>query len=492
MAFQFPEDKQDFKAANGITYTYREGKWLVKTFKDAPPDLSGHVTTEEFEQDQKRQDDDIEAGYDTQGTILMKNIQQDEQLVELDSDVENLNNTKAVQDSQINLLETQIQLLAQTQAVGKWQYVRNISGSSIRPPAAKTFYGTHKDGAEVVLRNWSDINLLMVHKTDLNDTNFTFSNFEEGDKVEIIDTDGSSACYGTIVNNPTQETYGNMILYVERSTGGPRDDHEYLISVYRPGASGGGEIDLDILDQRYLQLTGGLLTGKLRMQQQSIKWEKENGLNQMKIGPNVSDYWTNIWAHNAAMGEGGIRFRVSEGNDTSVYNTFLACTYKDNVIGSTTHPVETQLNWIRTPTTAHHAANKHYVDDAVDELQTFVDRELQSIKSLRWLRVDKSAGDLAVGEFYVSSGNNHIYLHPKAIGGVDLNMDRGADKVTGLKQIVSIHKHNGTIAYSIVCSEISFNNGSNNYIRVSASEVLCEDYTEVDQQCRLNIPGFAF
>ena len=109
-----------------------------------------------------------------------------------------------------------------------------------------------------------------------------------------------------------------------------------------------------------------------------------------------------------------------------------------------------------------------------------------------WKRVSKSAGELEIGEFYISSSNNHIYLHPKAIGGVDLNMEPRVDKVTGIKHLVSVHKVNGTINYSIVCTEIVFNNGSNNYIRLTSGSVLCEDYTTTDQNCRINVPGFTF
>ena len=97
-----------------------------------------------------------------------------------------------------------------------------------------------------------------------------------------------------------------------------------------------------------------------------------------------------------------------------------------------------------------------------------------------------------MGEFYISSSNNNIYLHPKAIGGVDLNMEPRVNTVTGIKHLVSVHKFNGTINYSIVCTEIGFNNSSNNYIRLTSSSVLCEDYTTANQNCRINIPGFTF
>ena len=223
--------------ATGITYTWNGERWLIK-----PGEASGDFVPQDvFEADQKRQDDDIEAGFDTQGSILIKNIEQDQ--------------TLGVHSGQINALETQVQLLAGVRAVGRWTYRRRVESNSPRPPADSCFYGTHKDDISTILRNWSDINLLMINKTDLDGNTFAFSQFEEGDKVEVIASDGSSAVYGTVTNNPSNDVYANMILAVERSNGGPVEEKEYLISAYRPGSSN-GEVDLDILDGRYLIRTG--------------------------------------------------------------------------------------------------------------------------------------------------------------------------------------------------------------------------------------------
>ena len=220
----------------------------------------------------------IDTNYDTQADILMTNINQDNRL-----------DTHA---SQINALETQIQLLAQAQAAGKWKYLRQINSSSPRPPSTGTFYGTHKDNIETYLTNWSDVNLIMISKTDLDSKEFTFSAFEEGDKVEILDTDGSSFLYGTVFNNPNQEAYGNIRIAVERSSGGPRDDKEYLVSVYRPGAVA-GEVDLDILDARYLKYTGGNLTGNLNTNS-LIKSTRDSGY-AFQVKPN--DVTANAYIH---------------------------------------------------------------------------------------------------------------------------------------------------------------------------------------------------
>jgi hypothetical protein len=256
----FPADKtQPFVADNGVTYVYEADRWRVKQYKLDDAALEDYVEQDEFDSSQ------------------------------------------GVQDSQINALETQIQLLAQVSAVGKWKYIRNISGGSVRPPATAAFYATHKDGADVVLMNWADARLIMVNKTDLDGTVFTFSDFEEGDKLEILAVDGSSACYGTVTNNPNQDAYGNMLIAVERSSGGPpqNTEKEFLLSVYRPGASNGN--DLDALDHRYLIKTGDQMTGPLTFNRN----EKDH--IQFKISPNgADDFATNIYSLSGQM-----RFRTT-------------------------------------------------------------------------------------------------------------------------------------------------------------------------------------
>ena len=215
--------------------------------------------------------------------------------------------TQNVIEGQVNALETQIQLLAGVKAVGKWNYVRNISGGSPRPPATGTFYATHKDGADVLLMNWADARLIMINKTDLDSKEFTFSDFEEGDKVEILAEDGSSACYGTITNNPNQEAYGNMVITVERSQGGPPQNSlkAFLISAYRPGSSN-GLVDLDILDNRYLVKTGDTMEAPLNFQRGT------KDTPQFKISPNGSeDFATNIYSLNG----GDMRLRTSHTNN---------------------------------------------------------------------------------------------------------------------------------------------------------------------------------
>ena len=223
-------------------------------------------------------DSEIDTVHETQSDIMATNANQTEQL--------------DAHASLINALETQIQLLAQSQAAGKWKYFRNAPGGSVRPPTSQTFYGSHKSSNNNVLLNWTDLNNLFISKTDLNDTKFTFTNFVEGDKIEILATDGTSAAYGTVTNVPNQESYGNLVVAVERSTNGPIDDKEYLINIYRPGAAA-GEVDLDVLDNRYLQLTGGNLTGNLNTNS-LIKSTRDTGY-AFQVKPN--DVTANAYIH---------------------------------------------------------------------------------------------------------------------------------------------------------------------------------------------------
>ena len=141
----------------------------------------------------------------------------------------------------------------------------------------------------------------MVDKTDIDGTTYTFSDFQEGDKLEILATDGSSACFGTVTNNPNVDGYGNLVIAVERSNGGPVEEATYLLSVYRPGANT-GDTDLDALDGRYLKL------------------KDANVVNN--------------------------NFRVK--SDSKVYIS--------------TAGGELALNNVKEPTTDHHAASKVYVD----------------------------------------------------------------------------------------------------------------------------------
>ena len=278
MAVSFPTDKtQPFQADNGVIYAWDENRWRVKAFRsvddflviidDNPPDPA---KIGDLWYDSKPDELTLYLYTGAEWVPAAPPVSLDgiNATIEAALIVQNdLLEQQAVQNSQINALETQVQLLAQVKAIGRWTYRRRVD-SGPRPPATRTFYGTDVRDITAPLTSWEHTNLLMISKTDLDDNNFTFSDFEEGDKVEVIAKDGSSAVYGTVTNNPNVDAYGNMVIDVERWRGGPVEEAEYLISAYRPGSSN-GNVDLDILDGRYLVKTGDEMTGELNIDKSS-------------------------------------------------------------------------------------------------------------------------------------------------------------------------------------------------------------------------------
>ena len=433
------------------------------------------VTQDEFETDQKRQDDIVEVGFDTQSHILMDTIQiKDEQVV---------------QNDQINALETQIQLLAQTQAVGKWTYNRNISGGSVRPPASASFYATHQDGASTVLLNWADARLFMISKTDIDGKQFVFTEFEEGDKMEILATDGSSACYGTVTNQPTQEAYGNLVLAVERSNGGPSEGKEYLLSVYRPG-SNGGTVDLDILDGRYVKKGGDLMTSSLEVMDDSgrpafIATRKSDGEPRLAIYtdgkletqdrinvdmPGSDDTCIRVRKNGSNKIEltnkgyinlpgGGILFQHDDGSKKSyLYNagqgitqwtayngTQLKITARDGDPGGgrtyidikTANSAGTQgedtgyrmkLFHVATPTDAYHGVNKKYVDEQIAQIDPADNIIVPGFTRPPGLRFNYTDGSsVSAGQFaWYDNGGRRLRVSSKSY-----DVDWGTSSPTG-------------------------------------------------------------
>ena len=282
MAFQFPVDKQDFKAPNGITYTYLDDKWVVKTYGTPVeiPEAKDPITY------QIQTDKVLRAGepaielVDSEGyfsNVKFRSIGSgvsvgsDQHHIVIDAGeisnrVDEVDLANQTQNNQINALETQIQILAKAQAIGRWKYVDQTSGNSVRPPSQRaTFYGTNVTGVENGLSDWSDLQLLMINDQDLDGTEYTFQNFEVGDKIEVLSADGRDAVFGSIATAPNPDlSYGNAVVSVERSSGGPREDQEYIISVYKPGSQA-PEVDLDVLDARYISKFGDEMVGNLKV-----------------------------------------------------------------------------------------------------------------------------------------------------------------------------------------------------------------------------------
>ena len=458
----------------GVSYRWDDDRWVVVSASS--DDLDDYVKTVTFEADQKRQDDDIEAGFDTQGSILIKNIEQDQ--------------TLGVHSGQINALETQVQLLAGVRAVGRWTYRRRVESNSPRPPADSCFYGTHKDDISTILRNWSDINLLMINKTDLDGNTFAFSQFEEGDKVEVIASDGSSAVYGTVTNNPSNDVYANMILAVERSNGGPVEEKEYLISAYRPGSSN-GDVDLDILDGRYLIRTGDDMDkdSYLSFPGGGVKFYGENDPKKSVIY-NANDSVTQWTAYNGT----SIKITARDG-DPGNGRTFIDMkTVDSSGTQGADDGYRMKLYHVATPTEDFHGANKKYVDESVIS---------SGISQARWTNKGSSydTNALVAGECksrVSGSGTNwtwELYIahkalingqeiywfgenthFPSAVNGTEYIEDL-AGQIVSLFEVPSVGTPAMFATGRIKSGYPKFNRGSTNYVSIQADHVRSRGYS---------------
>ena len=142
---------------------------------------------------------------------------------------------------------------------------------------------------------------------------------------------------------------------------------------------------------------------------------------------------------------------------------------------------EIKIEHLKEPTEPHHATRKSYVD-------------ARTSPSFRWTRVanSTSAGSLTAGQFFVAD-NGNIYFHPITADGIDLSVNSTTTGVSSsFKVLASVYTEAGSPAYFITMSEITFNNSSNKYMRLTKSFVHIDDTTVVGTNYHLNIPGFTF
>ncbi len=120
-------------------------------------------------------------------------------------------------------------------------------------------------------------------------------------------------------------------------------------------------VDNHALTGDFLPLSGGTLTGDLTLtNSKDLVITKGDDTKQFQIKTNSSDYFTNIYSFYG----GGMRFRVGSDDRTdTAYGTGLSLRKEAHDVGSSTYTWMTEVNYLKTPTNPHHAANKQYVDD---------------------------------------------------------------------------------------------------------------------------------
>ena len=128
------------------------------------------------------------------------------------------------------------------------------------------------------------------------------------------------------------------------------------------------EDEFDTLDERYVNVSGDTMSGQLTItRSRNLLMTKEDGSSQFEIRPNINaaDYFTNIYGYNA----GGMRFRVATEQNAGVYDTMISITGETQTIGDRDYRGVAYINRVRTPTNPDHAANKYYVDNALENIE---------------------------------------------------------------------------------------------------------------------------
>ena len=222
----------------------------------------------------------------------------------------------------------------------------------------------------------------------------------------------------------------------------------------------------DPYEENFVSISGDKMTGRLNMEQSAIRLVKGDGTVQFNMSPNNSNYFTNIYSFNCAENEGGMRFRVAPGNDTTGYKTILAATFTDNQVGSTTQPVKTELNWLKTPTLPHHAANKQYVDDAIDALP--VDDRIKGMPGTRYKYSNSYGNDMADGCFHIA-GDGKVIMSRKSFDGIEQSSFQTDDRSSSVRVLCHVRGSDGRVLHSMVSSHWYQGVGDNKRIELSVS-----------------------
>ena len=138
----------------------------------------------------------------------------------------------------------------------------------------------------------------------------------------------------------------------------------------------------------------------------SFRIDKTDETKQFQIYPNGGDgFGATIYTYN----NGFFKVRIAEGDEQSPYKEFINCQVGDNIVGGVTHPVSSQINWLKTPTSNHHAANKQYVDD---------------MGQIYYGNIVPAGSEVHDGDLWVDSGNMRLLMRAS---GAWVNPDREAD-----------------------------------------------------------------
>ena len=253
MAFNFPEDKADFRAPNGVTYSWDGTKWVTKTFKADESALADYVKTDDFTADQLRQDDAFEADQTRQDDAFAAGQEaQDLAASEL---------TERVSDGELK--QRQIELALEELSVTK--------GSVARYTVTETHIGAAIRNGELYVSspNAADVQAISFAPFDINGQPTRPAN--TGDIIEFVET---TRDIGQVTRYRIVSGGDSQALTVEYISGNNdfakgKNEEVYIYPQNEEGVSqdyvdGQDALLQEEVDKR-VKKTGDTMTGHLKM-----------------------------------------------------------------------------------------------------------------------------------------------------------------------------------------------------------------------------------
>ena len=203
------------------------------------------------------------------------------------------------------------------------------------------------------------------------------------------------------------------------------------------------------------------MEGKLVIVKEGLRLNKEDGTRQFTISPNSGDYFTNLFAHNG----GGLRLRAAPDDGTAGYKTGVSLNWQTHTVGGTEYPMETDINYLKTPTSKHHAANKQYVDDAVANASNI------QIPGRRYRYSTSSAASLSNG-YFTMDGDGKMYISRYDHDGIEIATTYANDWQSAVKFAVTVRDSTGAIKHAYASDHWYQGKDGNKHIRYNIKTMI--------------------
>lgn len=371
MAFIFPEDKADFLAPNGVTYSWDGTKWVTKTYNSAEPDarLPYRLGTDKAARSARVGDPAIELvdaqdnysnvkffgvnGIECESTIQGIKIDGHQLIGSGDIDLTKYA-TLDYSDAEDAKLQLQIDELGVTKGKVARYTTKSISGGFASRPGELAFNSSDPTAVNQISFGTEDSDNVLTKP------------MADGDIVEFVDALNSTVSRYKITDASGAPT-GIEVEYISGDNTFVVGEEEQVY-IYPQNESGATKEYVDEQDALRLPLTGGSLIGQLNTNS-LIKSTRNTGYGlQLKPDDNEPITWlhTNGTFHFGGNGtiNGNLDIETSSSTGVRILGSFKVKKDGELVGGANVFEVYgTYASYYGNITADNHIATKKYVDD---------------------------------------------------------------------------------------------------------------------------------